>query len=72
MRTTIIRRHFHARHAGREAVIAIETHEVLAGGLAPRALALVMEWAALHVVELRADWDLARATLPLMKIAPLG
>jgi hypothetical protein len=64
--------HFHARYAGREVAIAIETHQVLVGGLPPRALALVVEWAALHGDELRADWDLSKAGLPLSKIAPLG
>lgn len=63
--------HFHARYAGHAARIAIETHEVLAGSLPPRALALVVEWAALHRDELLADWRLARADLPLSKIEPL-
>jgi hypothetical protein len=63
--------HFHARYAGRSARIAIGTHEVLAGRLPPRALALVVKWAALHVNELEADWDLARAAQPLSKIDPL-
>jgi hypothetical protein len=52
--------------------IAIGTHEVLAGSLPPKALALVIEWAAMHGDELLADWELARAQLPLSKIAPLG
>ena len=63
--------HFHARYAGRAARIAIGTHEVLAGNLPPKALALVIEWAAMHGNELRADWKLARANLPLSKIDPL-
>lgn len=46
--------HFHARYAGRAARIAIETHQVLAGSLPPKALALVIEWAAMHGDELRA------------------
>ena len=64
--------HFHARYAGREVAIAIETHEVLAGRLPSRALALVMEWAALHDEELRDDWRRSKTGLPLSKIAPLG
>jgi hypothetical protein len=44
---------------------------LLEGQLAPRVLGLVIEWAAMHRSELLADWDLARQTRPLTKIAPL-
>jgi hypothetical protein len=64
--------HFHARHAGMEAVVAIDTLAILKGRLSPRAHALVVEWASMHADELRADWELARAGLPLMRIAPLS
>lgn len=40
--------HFHARYGGEKASIAIGDLSVLAGGLPPRALGLVLEWAALH------------------------
>jgi hypothetical protein len=63
--------HFHARQAGREVVIAIESLAIIRGRLSPRAHALVIEWAALHIDELRADWELAQAGLPLNRIAPL-
>lgn len=63
--------HFHARYAGRSAGIVIGTHEVLGGGLPPRALALVVEWAAMHVDDLLADWALVKAELPVSKIDPL-
>jgi len=63
--------HFHARQAGDEAAIAIETLAIIRGRLSPRAHALVVEWAALHADELLADWDLAQAGLPLKRIAPL-
>ena len=33
--------------------------------------ALVFEWAAIHQGELRANWELARARLPLLDIVPL-
>ena len=39
----------------------IETLEVLRGSLPRRALALVLEWAAAHREELRANWDRARS-----------
>ena len=63
--------HFHARYAGREASIAIETLTVLAGSLPDHALRLVREWASIHRVELELDWQRARADQPLEPIAPL-
>lgn len=63
--------HFHARHAGMEAVVAFETMVLLRGRLSPRAHALVVEWASLYLEELSADWELARSNLPLKRIAPL-
>ena len=63
--------HFHARYSGQEAVIGIETLEVLAGSLPDQALRLVREWASLHRAELDLDWQRARASQPLEPIAPL-
>ncbi len=63
--------HFHARQAGREVVVAIETLAIIRGRLSPRAHGLVVEWAALHVDELLVDWELAQSGLPLRRIAPL-
>lgn len=63
--------HFHAEYGEFEALIEIETLAVLRGDLPRRALALVLEWAALHRQELRADWDRARLGTPLQPIAPL-
>lgn len=63
--------HFHAKYAEHEAIIGIETLSVLSGSLPPRALGLVMEWASIHQVELRADWDKAIKQQPLQKITPL-
>ncbi|HWJ88001.1 MAG TPA: DUF4160 domain-containing protein [Pelagibacterium sp.] len=37
--------HFHALYSEHEAVIAIETLDVIRGGLPRRAMALVLEWA---------------------------
>ena len=45
--------HFHAMYAGEQATVSIEDLRVLTGRLSPRALGLVMEWAALHREELR-------------------
>ncbi len=63
--------HFLARYGAHEALVDIESLRLLRGGLPRRALALVLEWAMLHRLELRADWDLARRGLPLAPIAPL-
>ena len=44
---------------------AIELRE---GDLSRRVLALVKEWAALHLAELFDDWELARQDEPLNRI----
>lgn len=64
--------HFHANYAGREAVIDIQHLALITGNLPPRALGLVMEWAALHREQLMADWQHARAAEPLEPIEPLA
>ena len=55
-----------------EAVIGIEDLAVIAGGLRPRALSLVAEWADLHREELRAAWRAAKDLRPIGKIALLA
>lgn len=65
------RPHFHAVYGEFEAVIDIETGDLISGKLPKRALALVAEWRADHKAELRENWDLARQHTPLKKIAPL-
>ena len=63
--------HFHVRYGRERAMIEIESLSLLGGRLAPRALGLVIEWAAQHQDELRANWELARRHAPLHPIAPL-
>lgn len=63
--------HFHAKYGSDEAIVVIETGEVLAGRLPPRALGLVEEWRELHRRELMEDWRLAEQREPLTRIAPL-
>jgi hypothetical protein len=65
------RPHFHATYAGDEASIDLETLEILAGELPPRARRLVAEWAQAHRDELRENWELARAHQPVRPIEPL-
>jgi hypothetical protein len=62
--------HFHAIYGEHEASIEIESGTVH-GALPPRALRLVLEWAALHKAELLENWRLARLGEPLTRIAPL-
>jgi hypothetical protein len=63
--------HFHARYGESNALIAIEDSEILAGSLPPRALGLVVEWAAIHRDELSRDWRQAAQKKPLDSIEPL-
>ena len=63
--------HFHADYGEFQAEINIETFEILKGNLPQRVLGLVLEWAALHRDELRADWERARKAQVLEPIAPL-
>jgi hypothetical protein len=65
------RRHFHARYGDHEAAIDFDAITVLAGGLPPRALRLVFEWARGHQAELQANWDRARRHETLQPIEPL-
>lgn len=60
--------HFHASYVEYEATVNIETLEVIAGSLPTRALGLVLEWAAMHRMELRDNWAAARQGVPLSPI----
>ena len=63
--------HFHAFYQGHEALIAIETLEVIAGELPRRAVELVFDWAELHRRELMENWQKAQDHLLLDRIEPL-
>ena len=63
--------HFHADYGDSKAVLNIQTLGIVAGHLPPRALALVVEWAALHQRELLELWTRAENLQPLGSIAPL-
>ncbi|HLV06758.1 MAG TPA: DUF4160 domain-containing protein [Croceibacterium sp.] len=60
--------HFHASYQGFEALIVIETGEVLAGSLPKRALRIVQDWAARHREELLANWQRGVDLLPMEMI----
>ena len=63
--------HFHVRYGGQKALVDIYTFTVWEGKLPPRALGMVIEWAAIHQAELLENWALARQQAPLKKIMPL-
>ena len=63
--------HFHAEYGNFEALVEVDILAVIAGKLPPRALGLVMEWAALHQKELLLLWQNAKEQRPLGKVEPL-
>jgi hypothetical protein len=63
--------HFHAEYGAAQAQVRIEPVGLLAGKLPPRILAMVVEWAALHEIELIEDWELAAGLQPLNRIEGL-
>ena len=63
--------HFHAYYGEAEALYAIQTLEVIEGGLPRRAHNLVLEWASAHRAELLKNWNQARLSQPLAPILPL-
>jgi hypothetical protein len=63
--------HFHAIYQDREAMIAIESFQIIEGDLPRRALELVIDWAELHREELRENWRLAELHAKLKSIRPL-
>jgi hypothetical protein len=63
--------HFHAIYGSEKAEFRIDPPGILRGRLPPRALALVMEWAALHQAELLEAWDRRAAGEQPTRIDPL-
>ena len=63
--------HFHAERAEEAAEIGIDPIMILEGSLARTTRSKVFEWAAIHQAELRANWELARASQPLLSVDPL-
>jgi hypothetical protein len=65
------RAHFHAYYQDQAAVVAIDTLEILGGGLPKAQQRLVDAWAEIHRAELQHDWDLLQSGQPPVKIEPL-
>lgn len=64
--------HTSTRYGDTDAVIVIDSLEVLHGALPRRAYQLVGEWATTHREELVANWERARNRKPLQKVEPLN
>lgn len=62
--------HFHAICGGRESKVAIESLDVIAGSLPVAAHRRVQSWAALHRLELLANWTRGMAHEPFEQIEP--
>ena len=63
--------HFHVRYGTDKAVIGIKDFLLLEGKLPPRALGLVIEWAARHQKELLEGWKASSNGQEPQKIEPL-
>lgn len=65
------RPHFHAVYQDHAASIAIDTIELIAGGLPRKQQRLVEAWAELHQDELLEAWQAMLQQLPFQKIDPI-
>ena len=60
--------HFHVEYQGHEALVRIDTGEILEGDLPRRAHQIVREWSIDRQVERMSNWSKARALEPLDRI----
>jgi hypothetical protein len=63
--------HFHATYGSERAQFSIDPPGLIKGWISPRAMALVMEWAAMHREDLLAAWEARETGHPPGKIEPL-
>ena len=63
--------HFHAIYGNQEVQVGIDPIVILNGSLPRRALSMIIEWAALHQLELTDNWDRLRNDDMVRKIEPL-
>jgi hypothetical protein len=61
--------HLHAVYQGYEALIALQTGEVIGGMLPAKALRIVQEWVLLRQGELMDNWQRGRRREPFRQIA---
>lgn len=60
--------HFHAYYQGHEAIIAIETGEILEGFMPPGTRRVIQAWALRHQAELLDNWERSKLRAPLYAI----
>lgn len=63
--------HFHAIYAEYEALVRIDSGEIIRGRLPKTAGNLVEQWRRLHVDELVANWERAQEPVALLSVEPL-
>jgi len=63
--------HFHVRYGEHRAAVGLDCFEFTQGSLPPRVTALVLEWAQLHLAELRDNWTCLKTQGTFTPIAPL-
>jgi len=63
--------HFHAEYGEYELVVGISPINILKGKAPKRVQSMVLEWAALHQVELLEDWQLCQTQRQPRSIEPL-
>lgn len=63
--------HFQAYYGEYEAQFSIAPLEIIKGTLPPRIHGLVIEWASMHIDELKENWDMLQAGKGFNKITPL-
>jgi hypothetical protein len=64
--------HFHARYGSKKAKVLIDPPTLIDGDLPPRALGMVLEWAALHRDELLENFTATIEGRPTQRIEPLA
>ena len=62
--------HFHAVYSGHEALVDIESLDILGGSLPTSEQRLLLQWASLHQAELREAWARAQQMESPGKIDP--
>ena len=63
--------HFHCQYGDYEAIVNIQTLELMEGKMPRRAENLILDWAELHQAELLEDWKLCEDKQQPKPIAPL-
>ena len=63
--------HFHAKYEDQRAAFSIHDLRLVEGGVPPRIVSLVLEWAFQHRHELLENWERAERREKLHKIEPL-